>query len=103
MSVEQVFLFAVILLIPLIQLLMRMFRNRTTPQEPALKPLQPKLVVKKPAQHTTSSEPSRTARLPVRISKPRFIYVTGRKPINLRQAVVLMTLVGPCRAENPYD
>lgn len=133
MSLELLLLLAVFVLLPLIQQLLRAARQRDrraperaerqplrTPQPPAHAPL-PRTRAVPPlpetARHAASDAmtargltparetagPVTLALTPHRSTRRRTAVVGLRNLLDLRRAIVLMAILGPCRAINPYD
>lgn len=125
MSIEQILLLAFFFLVlPLVQHLLRAARQRAG-DEPAQAEGQPPSARRPPMReqqappatvHRTMSDamtaPERKPALdadrpvapPIRRSARRGTAVVGlRDPLDLRRAIVLMTVLEPCRAIDPYD
>jgi hypothetical protein len=125
-SLEFLLLLAVVVLLPLIQQLLRAARqrDRRTPERaegqpaPAERPAMREPQPPRPAARHTSSAamtaregtPAPDAAGPVapaltahRSTGRRTAVVSLRNPLDLRRAIVLMTMLGPCRATKPHD
>jgi hypothetical protein len=123
MSLEQVLLIVFIVVLPLIQYLMRMSRQRNELPEPAeslppsahqppMRELQPPATTEdrtlSEAVITAERKPARNAGAPValriRRSARRGTAAVGlHDPLDLRRAIVLMTVLESCRAIHPHD
>ena len=127
MSIEQILLLVVFVVLPLVQYLLRTARERdgrkpeqaegpqSPPDAPLPVPTGPPLAPA--ARHTLSDAmavrertPRRDAAPPVvlppaprRSARRRAAVVDLRDPNDLRRAIVLTTILGPCRATNPYE
>lgn len=109
MSLEQILLIIFLVVLPLIQFLMRMIREHSRPPNQAEGPARPTSA--RTPRHQGSggmTTPARNERTPVggtagRGWRPSTTAVANRKPIDLRSAVVLMTVIGPSRAASPHD
>lgn len=124
MSIELVVFVVAFLLLPLLQHLVRAARagQEAGPAEPAgpqssagVPPLREQQLLRVPEDRTLSDETAvrkpKPARRPHRPVAPASGESTGRgssilafrKPLNLRRAIVLRTVLGPCRASHPQD
>jgi hypothetical protein len=113
MSLEQLLLIAFIVVLPLIQYLVRLARQRNElpKQAEGPPPLAHRPPVPRTAHHTASGAMTAPARNPDLLVIPTAgrrarrgaPVVNLRNRFDLRRAVVLMTVIGPCRAASPHD
>ncbi|MGH7334783.1 MAG: hypothetical protein ACREKS_18970 [Candidatus Rokuibacteriota bacterium] len=108
MSVEQLLFLVLFVLIPLINVLRRVLRKRPTPpvpeavraeSMPALPPprvLQPVPEFARPPARATAAE-----RRPAEVAEQRRQTPYRFSPSAVRRGIVLMTILGPCRALEP--
>ena len=124
MSTEQILLIVALLVVPLIQSILRAARKRhgdkptqaeslpSSAHRPPMRELQPPTATEdrivSHALTTPERKPVRNADRsvapPTRRGRRRGTAVVGlRDPFDLRRAIVLMTLLDPCRAIEPHD
>lgn len=123
MSTEQILLIVAFLAVPLIQSILRAVRKRhgdkptqaeslpSSAHRPPTRELQPPPATEDPIVSHAMTTPERRVRNagrsmapPARRSRRRGTAVVGlRDPFDLRRAIVLMTLLGPCRAIEPHE
>lgn len=112
MSVEQILFLTFLVVLPLLQLLARVLRQQKEapprpvgPPPPIMGP--PPRPVSRPGQDaeialiSAPEERSRPVAARVKQSRPVAI-VRRRKAFDPRQAIVMMAVIGPCRAASPF-
>jgi hypothetical protein len=121
MSIEQIVLLLFLVVLPLVQYLIRQARERMQlggqdeedlPPLTSLPPMREQRVPAINQEHRTPSEVISLAGTPAgkpadkRSGRPaprKAAVLDRRKAFDLRRAIVLMTVVGPCRAASPHD
>lgn len=123
MSTEQILLFVAFLVLPLAQYLLRAARqgrgrepvkadgqasSAGRPEPPELLPPAMEDSALSHAINTSAFKPGPDAARPVtsptrRSARRTKVAVALRDPLDLRRAIVLMTLIEPCRAIRPHD
>lgn len=129
MSAEALFLLALFILLPLIERILQLARQRNvgTPDgeaegpRPASRPSRgrpapppplmdagvPRTPDVPPLSATLAARPSPSLHLAApparRIARRRIPVGDLHNPLTLRRAIVLMTILGPCRAVTPHD
>jgi hypothetical protein len=131
MSPEALFLLALFVLLPLIERLLRSMRQQNAgppdvaadvprPASPRATPPPPPASQRRPTLDARASRTAAVPPLPASTAarrSPRRVAVPDdrravhrgtivedlRKPLTLRRAVLLMTILGPCRSVVPHD
>jgi hypothetical protein len=107
MSVEQLLFLVLFVLLPLLNMLRKALRKRRLPAPPVPeagraepRPVRPAPMVLPPVPELARPPPrARTAeRRPVQAAERRR---TDFSPSHIRRGIVLMTILGPCRALEP--
>jgi hypothetical protein len=115
MSLDQVLLIAFLVVLPLVQHIVGLIRKQNKLPERAGPPIE-----RRPPTQEQQPQPPHTARriaireaaaaapaLPVEwdasLKARRHTGANSKNAFDLRRAIVLMSLVGPCRAERPHD
>ena len=112
MSFEQILLLLAFILLPLLNLLFQRIKRRVESETPAEEPVAS--VPRPPRATPPYPSPSRPAGDRGRRLESQALAVPARRrrfnknslfgtPRDLRRAIVLMTLLGPCRALDPPD
>jgi len=119
MSFEQILLIVFFIVVPLVQLVMRLLKQQGNSPDPSAGPPRPAKRPPPPVRHrplpqtlpqiaaaamaVPAQAQSEPAKPPVRrAAQPAATGVGFRSTFDLRRAVVLMTLIGPCRAASPW-
>jgi hypothetical protein len=112
LSLEQIILLIIFIVGPLISILMRRVGRRRQNQTPEREPL---TQIRRQAQVTetapSTARASRTradASEPPTISAPRYMSRLNKNSLlatrrELRRGIIIMTLLGPCRASEPPE
>ena len=112
MSFEQILLLLAFILLPLLNLLFQRIKRRVESETPAEEPVTrvprpPRAVPARPSSSRPAGDRGRRLESPALAVPPRRLRFNKRSlfrtPRDLRRGIILMTLLGPCRALDPPD